>query len=169
MRKASFACLATTLLVAVAVGAIDVRADAEPAAGSVSTRQTIERFRTATGERLAVDRRASTPGRYDAVGLRFRSASKRARFGVFTIYVVTAEDVETAVTELLADGHTGELGEADRRGIRWEEGMTLVGEPYWLAKKRYGTNVVLWWFAADEAATDGTFRRLDRALRKVIR
>ncbi len=169
MRRASFACIATALLATIAIGAVDVRADAELGAASVSTRQTIERFRAATGEKLVVDRRASTPGRYDAVGLRFRSASKQARFGIFTIYVVTSEDVETAVTELLADGHTGELGEPDRHGIHWEEGTTLDGDPYWLAKKRYGVNVVLWWFGSDDATTDATFRRLDRALRKVTR
>lgn len=167
MRKASFACLAATLLVLVSLGV----SGAKPkpgSAGPVTTDLVVQRFRAATGDTLRIDPRATIGVRYDALVLA-PSRSKRARYGVFTLYVVTAADLETVVTELLADGRTGELGEPDRRGIRWEAGTTLTGERYWLAKKRYGANVVLWWFGTQERRVDAPFRRLDRALRRLIR
>jgi hypothetical protein len=168
MRKASFAWPAVALLAVfflLAVGA-GGRRDQD---ALLTTRDVVTGFRAATGEKLVADATASTTGRYAALGLAYRSASKLARYGVFTVYVVTDGDLETAVTELLADGATGSVAEPDRRGIHWEAGTTLQGRRYWLAKKRYGANVVLWWFGTKERRPDATFRRLDRALAKVVR
>lgn len=131
--------------------------------------QASARFGELTGERLIVNRRASLPGRYVALDLGTPSAAKRARYGTFTVYVVTAADRDAQVADLLADGHTGAVGTAGLGGIHWEAGSTLRGERYWLAKRRYGANVVLWWIGtADRRQTDASFRRLHRPLTAVV-
>lgn len=134
-------------------------------ATDVTTAETVSRFRQLTGERLLVNRRASFPGRYVALDLGAPSAARRARYGTFTVYVVTAADREGQVTDLLADGHTGVRRTPGPGGIHWEAGKTLRGEPYWLAKRRYGSNVVLWWIGTSaKRQTDASFRRLHRPL-----
>ena len=122
--------------------------------------QITAKFRTATGGKLLVDRRANYPGHYTALAVA-QSISNIGKFGRFTIYVVTSGS-EQDVTHLLADGHTGVLGVPGPSAIYWESGSTMSGDRYWLAKKRYG-NLVLWWYGTAKKI-DPTFQRLHRAL-----
>jgi hypothetical protein len=131
----------------------------------VSSAQTVTRFQAVTGDRLLVNKRASFPGRYVALDLGAPSISTRGRYGTFTVYVVTAADAEAQIRDLLADGHTGKVGTPGPGNIHWEPGTTLRGDSYWLAKRRYGANVVLWWIGSTPVKkTDATFRRLHKAL-----
>ena len=122
--------------------------------------QVVARFKTATGGKLLVDRRANYPGHYTALGVA-QSISNIGKFGRFTIYVVTSGS-EQDVDHLLADGHTGVLAAPGPSAIYWESGSTMTGDRYWLAKKRYG-NLVLWWYGTAKKI-DPTFQRLHRAL-----
>ena len=65
--------------------------------------------------------------------------------------------------DLLADPHTGELGTPGPPSIYWEHGTTIGGTAYWLAKKRYGADVVLWWYGSKQKI-DASFQRLHRPL-----
>jgi hypothetical protein len=156
MRRLSLVCV----LAALALPALS------PAAGTALTPwQLSTRFKQATGDRLVVNRRASYAGHYTALDLGAATISKKARYGTFTVYVVTGSDVEAEVTDLLADGHTGLLGTPGPGTIHWESGTTIYGDRYWLAKRRYGANVVLWWIGSKPVKkTDVTWTRLHRAL-----
>jgi hypothetical protein len=121
----------------------------------------IAKFKTATGGKLLVDRRATYPGHYTALGVA-QSISNIGRYGRFTIYVVTSGSAE-GVNAQLADGHTGVLATPGPAIIYWEQGSTLEGDRYWLAKKRYGANLVLWWYGSARRVDD-TFKRLHKAL-----
>ena len=67
--------------------------------------------------------------------------------------------------DLLADSHTGFVETPSAGGIYWEPNSTLYGDQYWLAKKRYGQNVVLYWSTSTAVKkTDATFKRLHRTL-----
>lgn len=148
-----------SLLVAAAVaGAMCVSATA--ASAPLTPGQVVAKFRAATGGKLLVDPRANYPGHYTALGV-VQSISNIGKFGRFTIYVVVPGDEED-VNRLLADGHTGVLGTPGPSTIYWEQGSTMQGDSYWLAKKRYG-NLVLWWFGSAKKI-DRTFQRLHRAL-----
>lgn len=132
---------------------------------SVTGSQLTKRFRVATGERLRVDTRGSYAGHYKAYNLGPSTIASQGKWGTFTVYLVTGPDVDAEVKELLVDGHTGVLGTPSAGRIHWEKGTTLHGERYWLAKKRYGKNVVLWWTTPSAAKkTDARFTRLNRAL-----
>jgi hypothetical protein len=137
---------------------------------AVTDTQLQKRFKAATGDTLRRDTASSYAGRYKAFSFgRYPSLSMKAKYGQPTLYVVVAGDLEAAVNELLVDGHTGELGQPDAKGIYWERGITLRGDEYWLAKKRYGDNLVLWWITESEG-TDRRFARLDKVIRtKVFR
>jgi hypothetical protein len=130
----------------------------------VTSAQVVKRFKAATGDTLRRDRAASDPGVYEALDFGSRpSFSLTARYGQITIFVVVADDVDAAVLELLEDSHTGGLAKPDAKGIYWEEGLTLHGERTWLAKKRYGQNLVLW-SLGERKRTDRRFARVDRVL-----
>jgi hypothetical protein len=145
-------------------------ASAEPSAARLNATQLTTKFKAATGEKLKLNTRSSYPGHFKAYDLGVATIANRGRWGTFTVYLVTGPDVEAEVTDLLADGHTGVLETPTAGGIYWERGATLYGDRYWLAKKRYGSNVVLWWTTTSEAKkTDATFKRLHAALRKVTR
>jgi hypothetical protein len=136
--------------------------------GALTPWQVAKRFEQATGEKLVANRRASYVGHYAALDLGGVTMARRARYGTFTVYVVTGRDVDGEVTELLADGHTGALGAPAAGGIHWERGTTIGGDRYWLAKRRYGANVVLWWIGSQPVRkTDATWARLHRALVRV--
>ena len=93
------------------------------------------------------------------------TSAQKARFGTFIVYLVTAADVETDVNGLLSDSHTGQLGARSAGGIYWEQGVSLYGDNYWQAKRRYGQNVVLTWVGPSPAKkTDTTWKRLHTAL-----
>lgn len=165
MRRAALVILLAGLLgsaLLVVTGAV--------ASSSVSAGQLAARFRAATGDRLVVDKRVSYPGHYVALGAVVQSITTTARYGTFSIRVVTASDVEKEVTGLLADSHTGVLGEPGPGTIFWEQGRLLGGGTYWMAKRRYGANVVLTWIGNTRARkTDATWTRLHRALTAATR
>jgi len=154
--RASLAACALALTLAGAV-------EASPRSSTVALTpsQVVAKFRVSTGGKLVVDRRATYPGHFTALGV-VQSISNIGRYGRFTIWVVTSGS-EDDVTSLLADGHTGVIGTPGPAAIYWEEGSTLQGDHYWLAKKRYGANLVLWWYGTAQHV-DATFKRLHKAL-----
>ena len=155
------------LLVALATVTV-LGATIAQASTSLTPWQVTTRFKQATGERLVADRKSSYPGHYTALDLGTPSIADKARYGTFTVYVVAGGDVEADVTDLLADGHTGVLGAPGAGGIYWESGRTIYGDRFWLAKRRYGANVVLWWIGEKPVRkTDVTWTRLHRALVRV--
>jgi hypothetical protein len=129
----------------------------------LSPAQLVSGFKAKTKARttLAADRRSSYPGHYAAFTLP-QSISNIGRYGRFTVWVVTSGSEED-VTQLLDDPHTAELGQPGAAAIAWEHGTTATGSDYWLAKKRYGANIVLWWYGA-ERRIDATFKRLHQPL-----
>jgi hypothetical protein len=151
--------LAIVALMVVLAGATG--SAARSSAVALTPVQVIAKFKATTGGKLLVDRRATYPGHFTALGV-VQSISNIGRYGRFTIYVVTSGS-EDDVTQLLADGHTGVLGTPGPANIYWEEGSTLQGDRYWLAKKRYGANLVLWWYGST-SRVDATFKRLHKAL-----
>jgi hypothetical protein len=157
MRRAqlSLALLAALVALAVAVA---------PASGAtaLTASQVIARFKAATGTTLLVDKRSSYPGHYTALSLA-PSISNQARYGRFTLYVVGLSTTADDVTKLLADGHTGALGTPGASSIYWESGRYLTGGTYWLAKKQYGANLVLWWFGSKQKV-DAAFSRIHKPL-----
>jgi hypothetical protein len=133
---------------------------AHAAAPPLTTWQVTTRFKQATGQKLVVNRRMSYAGHYTALDLGAQTIFRKARYGTFTVYVVAGGDVEADVTDLLADGHTGVLGEPAAGSIYWESGTTVYGDRFWLAKRRYGANVVLWWIGSKPVKrTDATWAR----------
>jgi hypothetical protein len=144
-------------------------AQAAPEAG-ITAAQLTARFKQATGDKLVPNRRMAYAGHYRAFDVGVQTIAKKGKYGTFTIYLVTGADVEDEVGELLADGRTGVLGTPGASNIYWEAGTTLHGDRYWLAKKRYGTNVVLWWYGETSVRKiDKTFKRLHAALLKATR
>jgi hypothetical protein len=144
-------------------------AQASPDAG-ITAAQLTSRFKQATGDKLLLNRKISYAGHYKAYDLGVPSIAKKAKYGTFTIHLVTGADVEAEVEDLLADGHTGMLGTPGPSNIYWEQGSSIYGDKYWLAKKRYGANVVLWWIGEKPVKKiDRTFKRLHAALLKVTR
>jgi hypothetical protein len=153
-----------TLLALLALVATAV-ASAQPSATRVSSSQLTKRFKAATGEKLVRNKQKSYAGHYVTYDLGVQTTTRRARWGTFAIYLVTGSDVEAEVTAKLADSRTGALGPRTSAGIYWEQGTTLYGESFWMAKKRYGQNVVLTWIGSKPVKrTDATWTRLHRAL-----
>jgi hypothetical protein len=146
------------------LGAATVAA-AQPSAASVSALQLTKRFKLATGQKLVVNKQTSYKGHYVAYDLGVQTAAKKARWGTFTVHLVTGPDVEAEVASLLADSRTGMPGTPSAGNIYWYLGVTLHGEKYWQAKKRYGQNVVLHWIGANPVKkTDASWKRLHVAL-----
>jgi hypothetical protein len=136
---------------------------------SVTGTQVIKRFRKATTYLLRTNEDLSYEG-VQAIGYGLNMPmTLRAKYGRFVIYVISGGDVESTVGELLVDVHTGELGTPDARGIYWERDATIGGEVYWTAKKRFGDNVVLWWYTLGETqGTDAAYSRLSKILRTKV-
>ncbi len=156
----------STALVALFIGlaVVDARAsDATP----LSASQVVARFKTATGATLRVDRRSSYAGHYSALSLP-PSITNQGRYGRFTLYIVGPASTAADIEQLLADGHTGILGTPGASHIYWERGRYLTGSTYWLAKKQYGTNLVLWWFGPEQKV-DVAFSRVHKSLVAVVR
>jgi hypothetical protein len=159
----------TSLLVAAAVALTSV-AVAGASSGSITAAKLKSGFRTGTGQTLVVNRQKSYPGHYTAFDLGAPSMFRQARYGIFTIYLVSGAEAAADVTDLLSDAHTGALGAPASGGIYWESGTTPRGDRYWLAKKRYGSNVVLHWTSTKPVKkTDGTFATLNRALLRIAK
>jgi len=135
------------------------------AAPTTTSTQLTTRFKATTGQKLVVSKQKSYVGHYRAYDGGVQTPALKARFGTFTVYLVTATAVEAEVTELLADSHTGQLGTPSAGKIYWEQGVSLYGDKYWQAKRRYGQNVVLTWIGPSGAKkTDTTWKRLHAAL-----
>lgn len=161
MSRTARVLLATALLAAVVWSA-----EAAPA-GAVTAGQLAARFKGITGDKLLVSKKSSSAGHSVELDLGMPSISKQARYGQFTIYVVSGADFEAEVAELLKDAHTGKLGTPGLGNIHWESGSTLAGDRFWLAKRRYGANVVVWWIGTGKK-TDASFTRLHRALTAAV-
>jgi hypothetical protein len=152
-------------LLAIALGALLLPALVHAAQPALTARALATRFEQATGDALVVNRKAGYPGHYVALDLGVPTIAKKARYGTFTVYVVAGPHAEADVSDLLADAHTGVLGRPGPGGIHWERGVTVHGDRYWMAKRRYGANVVLWWIGSQPVRrTDATWQRLHRAL-----
>jgi len=135
------------------------------AAPTTTSTQLTTRFKAATGQKLVVNKQRSYAGHYRAYDGGVQTSALKARFGTFSVYLVTAAAVETEVTDLLADSHTGQLGTPSAGKIYWEQGVSLYGDKYWQAKRRYGQNVVLTWIGPSGAKkTDATWKRLHAGL-----
>jgi len=152
-RSIALVALTVTLACAAVAAASPV---ASPTPGQVAAR-----FKARTGATLLVDRRSSYAGHYTALTVP-QSIGNIGRYGRFTIWVVTSGD-DADVTDLLSNPHTGQLGTPGAASIYWEHGSTMDGTGYWLAKKRYGTGIVLWWYGTAQKV-DARFTRLHRAL-----
>ncbi len=124
--------------------------------------QVIKRFEAATGKRLVVDTRSGNAGHYSALRLA-KSVSNAALYGDFTLWVVAPGTLEDDIARLLTNVHTGLLGAPGAAGIYWEQGTYLGGQTYWLGKKRYGANLVVWRYGA-EPKVDPSFKRLHKIL-----
>jgi hypothetical protein len=135
-----------------------------PASGAtaLTAPQVIARFKAATGSTLLVDKRSSYAGHYTALSLS-PSISNQGRYGRFTLYVIGTSTTAADVAKLLADGHSGVLGAPGPSSIYWESGQYLGGGSFWLAKKQYGPNLVLWWFGAKKKV-DAAFTRIHKPL-----
>jgi hypothetical protein len=147
------------------LGLASVLTTTSVAAPSTTAAQLTSRFKASTGQKLVASRTLSYAGHYKAYDLGVQTAANKARWGTFTVYLVTGADVEADVTRLLASRHTGQLGAPSAGKIYWEEGVSLHGERYWQAKRRYGQNVVLTWIGSSgQKKTDATWKRLHTAL-----
>jgi hypothetical protein len=159
-----FAAVAAVVLALVAATAF-----AQPSATSVTAAQLTSTFKRTTGDKLVVNRKMSYPGHYKAFDAGPISIARKAKYGQFTVYLVMG-DVEAEAENLLGDSRTGMLGTPGPGGIYWEEGTTLYGDHFWMAKKRYGSNVVLWWIGSNPVKkTDATFKRLHKTLTAATR
>lgn len=154
---------AATLTAAVALG------PAQAAPGDVTAAQLRTGFKKATGQTLVVDKLRSSAGRYTAFNLGVQTKTRQARYGTFTIFLVTG-DVPSSVDTLLTNQHSGQLEPPAAGGIHWEHGASLGGGLVWTAKRLYGSNVVLWWTTTSTTRkTDRTWTTLHRALTAVTK
>lgn len=162
MRRSALA-LAFVVAFSTAVAA------AHPSSSSITAAQLTARFKQSTGDKLLLNKKMSYVGHFKAYDLGVPTIAKKGKYGTFTVYLVTGADVEAEVTDLLSDARTGLLGTPGPGKIYWEPGTTLYGDNYWLAKRRYGENVVLWWIGEKPVKrTDRTFKRLHTALTRAV-
>ena len=161
----------TSLIVAVAAAlAASLAAGASGAPSTVTVAQLKSGFKKATGQALVVDRERSNPGHYTAFNLGVQTMTKRARYGTFTIYLVSGSDVTGDVQGLLTNPHTGQLDPPAAGGIYWEKDSTMTGTDIWMAKRPYGANVVIWWTTTSPVRkTDRTWTVLHKALTSVTK
>lgn len=162
MRRTS---LSLALLVALlAIAAAGTRAAAPP---SLTTSQVVVRFKAATKAKLLADKASAYPGHYAALALP-PSITNQARYGRFILYVVGPTATVADVEQLLADGHTGVLGTPAAARIYWEQGQYLTGGTFWLAKKQYGANLVLWWYGTEKKVAPAFSRLHNLLTQKVV-
>lgn len=75
-------------------------------------------------------------------------------FGGFEVYVFKPEGREEVLTELLGED------DPDERGIYWGRDQQRLH----VARTKYGSNVVLAWFAGDKRTVDERWERLHRVM-----
>ena len=135
------------------------------AATTTTGNQLTTRWKAATGEKLVRNKQVSSAGHYVAYDLGIATPAKKAKWGTLTVYLVTGADLETEVTGLLKNPRTGMPDPKSAGGIYWEAGTSIDGTAYWLAKRRYGQNVVLKWIGPSGAKkTDAAWKRTHTAL-----
>jgi len=157
-------CLSFALVFALlAFAAAGARASSTP---PLTASMVTSRFKAATGAKLLTVRASSYPGHYAALGLP-PSITNQARYGRFVLHVVGPATTTDDVTQLLADGHTGVLGTPGASLIYWEKGRYLTGGTYWLAKKQYGPNLVLWWYGTQKKVSPA-FSRVHKVVSKNV-
>lgn len=154
----------------VAALAAALTAGASGARSTVTVAQLKSGFKKATGQTLVADRALSSPGHYTAFNLGVQTKTRQARYGTFTIYLVSGADVATEVQGLLRNPHTGQVDPPSTGGIYWEQNQSMTGTSTWTAKRPYGANVVIWWTtAASQKKTDRTWKTLHKALTAVTK
>lgn len=154
---------------AVVLALVAATAFAQPSTSSVTATKLQSSFKQSTGDKLLPNKRMSYPGHYKAYDAGVATIARKGKYGTFTVYLVTGADLEAEVTDLLADARTGMLEQPGPGNIYWEAGSTIHGDLYWLAKRRYGENVVLWWIGSKPVKkTDRTFKRLHAAFTKAV-
>jgi hypothetical protein len=164
MKRTGALAAVVSVVVALAAGT------ASGGSSAVTVTQLKSGFKKATGQTLVVDRARSSAGRYTAFNLGVQTKTKQARYGTFTIYLVTSPDPASVIPTLLQDAHTGVVGTPGAGGIRWESVSLLTGQTGWMAKRPYGANVVLWWTSATPVKkTDRTWTTLHKALTVVTK
>ncbi|QEC47339.1 hypothetical protein FSW04_06915 [Baekduia soli] len=156
-------------------------ATAEPAAGTTTTpraraasgtftsEQVVAHFKRRTG--AALTRSPTDPPQYTTLDLGDEPTAEVAEFGTFTIYVVKGSRPGREIAALLAadDNPTAKVAvaPADAHGISWEQlsfKALRSQAPAFIARKRYGHNLLLTWVAGNERATDERWDKLDRVL-----
>lgn len=153
-----------------AVALATAAGSAAASSSNVTVAQLKRGFKKATGQALLVDRARSSAGHYTAFNLGVQTATRQARYGTFTIFLVTGSDVPGDVQRLLIDPHTGQPGTPAAGGIVWEKGVTMTGRATWTAKRPYGSNLVIWWTTPSAVKkTDRTWTTLHRALTAVTK
>ena len=154
------AALAAGLAAAVASGA----------SSTVTVSQLKVGFKKSTGQTLVVDPALSSAGHYTAFNLGVQTMTKQARYGTFTVFLVSGSDAAGDVQRLLMDAHTGQVGTPGAGGIYWEKDITMHGDEVWMAKRPYGSNVVVWWTTRTPVKkTDRTWTTLHKALTAVTK
>ena len=119
------------------------------------------RFKAATGSTLVVDKRYSDPGHYTALSLS-PSISNQGRYGRFMLYVVASATPEDDVHGCSSTGNGHARGGRPFEYLLGERPLSRRST-YWLAKKQYGANLVLWWFGAQKKV-DAAFSRVHKPL-----
>jgi hypothetical protein len=140
------------------------------AAPTTTGKQLTTRWKAATGEKLVRNKQVSYAGHYVAYDLGIATPAKRAKWGTFTVYLVTGADRETEVADLMKNTRTGMPDPKSAGAIHWESGTSIDGTAYWQAKRRYGQNVVLKWIGPSGAKkTDAAWKRTHTALTKATK
>ena len=148
--------LAATVLV-LAVAGCGGGGDDRPKA--YSTEAVIEHFEDQTGDRPTP--KVNVPGRLAL--LTFEGARLTDKYGFATIYVVPGDDPERQIGRLLTSNTFDEVEPAGADGIQWTRTCPprMVHLPcFFLAKKRFGRNVLLEWVAGRTKTTDARFERV---------
>lgn len=152
------------------IGLAAVMTTSSIAAPTTTATQLTTRFKAATGEKLVRNKQVSYAGHYVAYDLGVQTPAKKAKWGTFTVYLVTGADVPTEIADLLKNTRTGQPDPKSAGGIYWESGVTIYGTAYWLAKRPYGQNVVVKWIGPSGAKKlDGAWKRLHTALTKATK
>lgn len=124
-----------------------------------STEAVIEHFEDQTGDRPTP--KVNVPGRLAL--LTFEGARLTDKYGFATIYVVPGDEPEKQIDRLLSSNKFDKVEPADEDGIQWTRTCpprTVHLPCFFLAKKRFGRNVLLEWVAGRTKTTDARFERV---------
>jgi hypothetical protein len=152
--------MARASLIAIAFALVLAGCGGDHAAGpSYTSEEVIDHFKRETGYVLV--RRSDVPP-----GLEALNTERDTELGAFTIFVVS-KDPEANVRRLLKSAPGAKTEAPNAEGIYW----TRVCPPkkvhlacFFVAQKRFGSNVLLNWVNTNERETDGSFDRLSQLL-----